>query len=141
MDGQFLKDSGLFVVDKTIENETKEQRGGFGSALLDPLGARLLGNLLSGWISLYVNDNMHTSTALVFNSFKRNKKNIGNKNIRTNLFKIQTYESIMCGYFCIEFIEFIFKDESMTDFTNLFSPRSFEKKFEFFFFFGLEQTI
>ena len=133
MDGQFLKDSGLFVVDKTIENETKEQRGGFGSALLDPLGARLLGNLLSGWISLYVNDNMHTSTALVFNSFKRNKKNIGNKNIRTNLFKIQTYESIMCGYFCIEFIEFIFKDESMTDFTNLFSPRNFEKKFEFFF--------
>ena len=76
MDGQFLKDSGLFVVDKTIENETKEQRGGFGSALLDPLGARLLGNLLSGWISLYVNDNMHTSTALVLNNFKRNKKKI-----------------------------------------------------------------
>ena len=52
---------------------------------------------------------------------------------------MQTYESIMCGYLCIEFIEFIFKDESMTDFTNLFSPRNFEKKFEFFF--GLEQTI
>ena len=76
MDGQFLKDSGLFVVDKTIENERKEQRGGFGSALLDTLGARLLGNLLSGWISFYINHNIHTSIALVSNNFKRNKKNI-----------------------------------------------------------------
>ena len=33
---------------KTIENETKEQRGGFLSMLLGTLGASLLGNLLSG---------------------------------------------------------------------------------------------
>ena len=35
-------------VTKTIENETKEQRGGFLSMLLGPLGASLLGNLLAG---------------------------------------------------------------------------------------------
>ena len=35
-------------VKKTIENETKEQRGGFLSMLLGILGAGLLGNLLSG---------------------------------------------------------------------------------------------
>ena len=35
-------------VSKTIENETKEQRGGFLSMLLGTLGARLLGNLLTG---------------------------------------------------------------------------------------------
>ena len=33
---------------KTIENETKEQKGGFLSMLLGNLGASLLGNLLSG---------------------------------------------------------------------------------------------
>ena len=35
-------------VTKTIENETKEQRGGFLSMLLGTLGASLLGNLLTG---------------------------------------------------------------------------------------------
>ena len=33
---------------KTIENETKEQKGGFLSMLLGTLGASLLGNLLTG---------------------------------------------------------------------------------------------
>ena len=33
---------------KTIENETKEQRGGLLSMLLGTLGASLLGNLLTG---------------------------------------------------------------------------------------------
>ena len=45
-----LKNSGILLkgVSKTIENETKEQRGGFLSVLLDTLGASLLGNLLTG---------------------------------------------------------------------------------------------
>ena len=33
----------------------------------------------------------------------------------------------MCGYFCIAFIDFMFKDKSLTDYTNLFSPDDFEK--------------
>ena len=41
-------DISLKGVTKTIENETKEQRGGFLSMLLGTLGASLLGNLLSG---------------------------------------------------------------------------------------------
>ena len=32
----------------------------------------------------------------------------------------------MCGYFCIGFIDFMFKEKTLTDFTNLFSPNSFE---------------
>ena len=42
-----LENSGIFLkgVSKTIENETKEQRGGFLSMLLGTLGASLLGNL------------------------------------------------------------------------------------------------
>ena len=45
-----LENSGILLkgVTKTIENETKEQRGGFSSMLLGALGASLLGNLLSG---------------------------------------------------------------------------------------------
>ena len=45
-----LENSGILLkgVTKTIENETKEQRGGFLSMLLGTLGANLLGNLLSG---------------------------------------------------------------------------------------------
>ena len=45
-----LENSGILLkgVNKTIENETKEQRGGFLSMLLGTLGASLLGNLLSG---------------------------------------------------------------------------------------------
>ena len=45
-----LENSGILLkgVSKTIENETKEQKGGFLSMLLDTLGTSLLGNLLSG---------------------------------------------------------------------------------------------
>ena len=41
-------DVSLKGVSKTIENEIKEQRGGFLSMLLGTLGASLLGNLLTG---------------------------------------------------------------------------------------------
>ena len=45
-----LENSAILLkgVIKTIENETKEQRGGFLSMLLGTLGASLLGNLLTG---------------------------------------------------------------------------------------------
>ena len=45
-----LENSGILLkgVSKTIENETKKQKGGFLSMLLGTLGASLLGNLLAG---------------------------------------------------------------------------------------------
>ena len=47
---QALEDSNILPkgVNKSIKNETKEQKGGFLSTLLGTLGASLLGNLLSG---------------------------------------------------------------------------------------------
>ena len=47
---EVLENSGILLkgVSKTIENETKEQRGGFLSMLLGTVGASLLGNLLTG---------------------------------------------------------------------------------------------
>ena len=55
------------------------------------------------------------------------KKFIGNKNIKTNIFRIKGHDSIMCGYFCIGFIDFMFKGKSLTDYANLFSPFDFKK--------------
>ena len=45
-----VEDSGLLLkgVTETVENEVKEQKGGFVSMLLGTLGASLLGNLLTG---------------------------------------------------------------------------------------------
>ena len=33
----------------------------------------------------------------------------------------------MCGYFCIWFVDFMFKGKTLTDFANLFSSNDFEK--------------
>ena len=53
---------------------------------------------------------------------------ISNKNIQTKSFRRQAYDSVICGYFCIGFIDFMLKGKSLTDFTNLFSPNTFKKK-------------
>ena len=51
----------------------------------------------------------------------------GNKNIKTNIFRLQEDNSIMCGYFCIGFINFMLAGKKLTDYTNLFSPYDFKK--------------
>ena len=51
----------------------------------------------------------------------------GNKNIKTNIFRIQDDNSIMCGYFFIGFIDFMLSGKKLTYFTNLFSPHDFKK--------------
>ena len=52
----------------------------------------------------------------------------GNKNIKTNIFRVQEDNSIMCGYFCIGFINFMVAGKKLTDYTKLFSPHDFKKK-------------
>ena len=47
--------------------------------------------------------------------------------ITTNNFRIQGYDSIMCGYFFIGFIDFMLAGKTLTEFTNLFSPNNFKK--------------
>ena len=79
------------------------------------------------WVALYVNN----KTVTYFDSFgieyipREIKKFINNKKIIANIFRIQAYDSVMCGYFCIGFIGFRFKDNSLIDFTNLFSPNDY----------------
>ena len=81
------------------------------------------------WIALYVNN----KTVTYFDSFgiehisKELKKFVNNKNIIAKIFRIQTYDSVMCGYFRIGFIDYMFMGRSLTDYTNLFSPNNFKK--------------
>ena len=78
---------------------------------------------------MYVQNNNVT----YFNSFgvehisKEIKRFIKNKNITTNIFGIQAYDSIMPGYFCIGFIDFMLKGKTVTEYTNLFSPNNLKK--------------
>ena len=70
---------------------------------------------------------------IIFDSFgvenipKEIKRFIGNKNIITNIYRIQVYDSIICGFFCIGFIDFMFKDKSSLNYTNLFSLNEYKK--------------
>ena len=81
------------------------------------------------WIALYVKPN----EVIYFDSFgvehvtKEIKRFLGHKNTKTNIFRIQADNSIIYGYFCIGFIDFMFAGRSLIDFTSLFSPYDFKK--------------
>ena len=84
------------------------------------------------WVSLFVK----TNEVIYIDSFgtehipKEINKFIGNSaiaHIKSNIFRIQAYDSIMCRYFCIEFINYMLKGKTLLDYTNLFLPSDFEK--------------
>ena len=58
---------------------------------------------------------------------KENKTFIGNKNKKTKIFRMQAYDSIMCRYFSIGFIDFMIAGKTLTDFTNIFPTNNFKK--------------
>ena len=89
------------------------------------------------WVSLFVKPKY----TVYFDSFgiehipKEINKFIGNNDttkssaiarIKSNIFRIQAYDSIMCEYFCIEFINYMLKGKTLLDYTNLFSPNDFK---------------
>ena len=80
------------------------------------------------WIALYVRNN-----CIYFDSFgvghipNEIKQFIRNKDTISNIFRLQVYDSIMCGYFCLAFIDFMFACITLLKFTNLFSPYDFKK--------------
>ena len=72
------------------------------------------------------NDITYFDSFGVENIPKEIKKFVKNKSIIA-IFRIQAYDSIMCGYFCIGFIDFMLAGKKLTDYTNLFSPHDFKK--------------
>ena len=55
------------------------------------------------------------------------KEFVGNKNIITNIFRVQANDSVMCRYFCIGFIDFMLASKKLTYFTNMLSPHVLRK--------------
>ena len=53
---------------------------------------------------------------------------MGNKNIKTNISRIQANDSIMCEYFCIGFIDFMLAGKNLIDYTSFFLPFDFKKE-------------
>ena len=47
--------------------------------------------------------------------------------ITHNIFRIQDDDSIMSGFYCIIFIEYMHAGKMLLDYTNLFSPNDYEK--------------
>ena len=86
-------------------------------------------NTGTNWVSLFVKPKY----TVYFDSFgvehipKEINKFIGNKKIKASIFRIRAYDSIMFGYFCIEFINYMLKGKKLLDYTNLFSPNDFKK--------------
>ena len=80
------------------------------------------------WIALFCR-----SETVYFDSFgvehvpEETKEFIGNKNMIANIFRVKSNDSIMCRYFCIKFIDFMFAGKKLTDFTSMFSLYDFEK--------------
>ena len=75
---------------------------------------------------------MLTNEVNYFDSFgvehipKEIKKFISNKNIKANIYRVQANDTIMCGYFCIGFIDFMLAGKTLIDYTNLFSAHNFD---------------
>ena len=79
------------------------------------------------WIALYLQNNDVT----YFDSFgvehipKEIKTFIDRSlSITTNTFRIEAYNSIIRGYLCIGFIDFMLAGKTLTELTNLFSPNN-----------------
>ena len=86
-------------------------------------------NVGTHWIALFFNRN----EIVYFNSFgvehvpEGIKEFIRNKNIKANIFWLQANDSVLCGYFCVGFVDFMLAGKKLTDYKNLFSPHDFKK--------------
>ena len=47
--------------------------------------------------------------------------------MKGNIFPVQESNSVMCGYFCIGFIDFMLAGKKLNDFMSIFSPYDFKK--------------
>ena len=52
---------------------------------------------------------------------------IEDKSVTQRIFRIQDNESIMCGYYCAAFIEYMLAGKTLLDYTNLLSPNGYKK--------------
>jgi len=102
---------------------TRSKDGGYVVNLDD------LGKPGTHWVAIFI----QKKNAVYFDSFgveklpKEIKRFLHDKNLNLNLFRIQEFDSIMCGYFCLGFLDYMFAGKNLLDYTSLFSPNDFKK--------------
>ena len=86
-------------------------------------------DIATHWVALYVqnNDVNYLDSFGVESIPEEVRIFISNRNIKTNIFRIKAYDLILCGHFCIGFIDFMLAGKTLTEFTNLFSSNNFKK--------------
>ena len=52
---------------------------------------------------------------------------IKDKSITHNIFRIEDNDYIMCGFYCIAFIEYMVAGKTLLDYTNSFSLNDYKK--------------
>ena len=72
-------------------------------------------------LSLYGDSATYLASVGVKYIPKEVKNFIGNKNIITNIYRIQANDSVMCGYFSFGFIDILQEDKNLLDYTSIFS--------------------
>ena len=50
--------------------------------------------------------------------------------ITHNIYEIEDNESVMCGFYCIAFIEYMLAGKTLLDYFNLFSPNDYTKNYK-----------
>ena len=117
--------NGVYSRDNLPERNSVEIKDGGDIIILDEYS-----DVGTHWVALYAVNNNVT----YFDSFgvehipKEIKAFIEpSLSMTTNIFRIQANDSIMCGYFCIGFIDFMLSGKTLTEFTNPFSPNKFQK--------------
>ena len=120
---EYFKDEKRFKVVYSRDNLPKLKKGAY------VINSDHSKNTGTHWVVIFVKKD----EVIYFDSFvvecipKEIMEKIGNKNIKTSIFRIQDKNSITCGYFCILFIEYILNNKTLTDFTNSVSPWNLKK--------------
>ena len=82
----------------------------------------------NGFHYLLTEIQLHTLISLELSNVPQEVLNkIKDKSITHNIFRIQNSESVMCGFYCIAFTEYMLAGKTLLDYTNLFPPNDYKK--------------
>ena len=84
-------------------------------------------NVGTHWVSLFIKPKYIYFDSFGVEHIPKDINKFINNDIESSIFRIQAYDSIICGYFCIEFINYMLKGKTLLDYSNLFSPNNFKK--------------
>ena len=117
--------NGVYSRDNLPERNSFEIKYGAYIIILDEYS-----DIGTHWVALYaVNNNVTYFSSFGVEHIPKEIKAFiePSLSITTNVFRIQANDSIMWGYFCIGFTDFMLSGKTLTEFTNPFLPNNFIK--------------